>query len=109
MAPAGVRKPTSLTFKHAHRKRHLGANRIQLGIERLFGDLDPGEPHRRYAVGSPRKRGQVRRHGQNLDRAHERQHFVGDQNCARRINQQFENRELRRDARLIAVGSEAAS
>ena len=32
-APAGVRKPDIIHVQHAHRKRNLGADRIQLRIE----------------------------------------------------------------------------
>src|SRR5215469_16671936 len=52
--------------EYAHSETDLGPNRIQIGVERLFGDAELGQANRQDTVGAPDKERQGSFHGRDL-------------------------------------------
>src|SRR5262249_58461415 len=71
--------------EHAHAQAHLGADRIERGVEGFFGDAEVGDADRERARLAPDEQGERRLDRRDLDRAALRQRVARLQVGARRI------------------------
>ena len=90
--------------QHAHAEAHLGADGIQLRIERFFGDREVGQPHRHHAALAPDEQRQRLLQRNDLQRARVGHVVVGDQRLDGRIDEHLELRQLRMQAELRGDG-----
>src|SRR2546428_58656 len=53
-----MRKTRVIDVEHAHAKAYFCSDRIQVGVERFFGDAEFGQSHRQDALLAPHENGQ---------------------------------------------------
>ena len=95
MRPPGCAKPRSSTFSTRKPEADLGADRIQVGIEGLFGDRKVGQPHRHDAAAAPDKQRERLLQRNDFQRAGVGHGVVGQQRLDGRIDQHLQLRQLR--------------
>ena len=101
--PAAVLEAQIVNTENSQGQAHLRADRVERCVEKLFGDREVGDAHRRDPVPAPHEQCQGGLRRRNLERSGRRLFVLRAKLCRGWIDKRFDRRDLRENPGLDRV------